>query len=671
MSNLLLNSFSKSRAEEYPLDVWNKFIIPPRYSEYSRLFNYHRAVMIEGGRGSGKTMFLKYHCHNTRFSRKRDKISSEELTHVGLYFRPDTDFSAMINSFNFGDDWKKVFTHYLYLGLIEDFALSIVGISKSTFEDISFSQSPLNCATPTSLQEAILNFPKKYEDLISYQKKAMTDFNLWLNDIDSFDRPSLIEPRTILLQLIQELKEFVPELANLSFHVYFDEFENLTSEQQRVINSWMKHGKEPLIFNAAYKKGVKVSRETFSDEKLVLRNDYKVVDLEKFDLSEFKLFASEVLFLKLTEELNLDQYQDVSDYLCNEDFLENRKEDWYKNAIQKAAREFLPSYSYSEIAKTIISESSLSKRLEKFLISPALPENSVYSASNFINSDYPEESLINGILLNRNQSADSIFSKFNRLIETGDNKEYKNLIDQYLVCAIFWVYLSASWKKCPVYAGFDRFCMLARGNMRHFIELCYQSISIAALNSIQISKDEITPIPPEIQAEAAVESSRLEIEKIDELGRHGEKLRFIVNRLGLFFQLLQKRKSQSENEVNHFSIKVSDDTLLDETTKKLLEEASVWSILIEIIGDTKRKSSQDASSKEYMLHPIFAPHFGISFRRKKKFDFSTEEITTIFSGSEQEYVSLCKHYQKVWKLDSDETTSAKEIQQGLFDDFID
>jgi hypothetical protein len=102
MSDLLLDSFSKSRAEEYPLDVWNEFVIPPRYKEYSRLFNYHRAVMIEGGRGSGKTMFLKYHCHSTRFSKNRDSILSKELEHVGLYFRPDTDFSAMINEFNFG-----------------------------------------------------------------------------------------------------------------------------------------------------------------------------------------------------------------------------------------------------------------------------------------------------------------------------------------------------------------------------------------------------------------------------------------------------------------------------------------------------------------------------------------------------------------------------------------
>lgn len=672
MSDLLLDSFSKSRAEEYPLDVWNNFVIPPRYNEYSRLFNYHRAVMIEGGRGSGKTMFLKYHCHNTRFSKKRTSIPSDELKHVGLYFRPDTDFSAMINEFNFGSDWKKVFTHYVLLGLLEDFANAINGISNTTFEDISFSMSPLSCDTPASLQQAIEGFPTKFDGLLDFQKKELAKFNLWLNDIDSFEKPPLFEPRTILLQLIEQLKEFASELNELSFYIYFDEFENLTTEQQKVLNNWMKHGKHPLIFNAAYKKGVKVNRETYSNEKLVLRNDYKVVDLEKFEAQEFKTFAAEVLLLKLMEEINLEGYEDFKKYFCNEDYLEYRNQDSYKQMVLKSAREFLPGYTYSEISSMIVNEPSLAKRLEKFLIGSTLPVDSKIKAEQFIDKNYPEESLINGLLLNRNTSPEDLLNKFQTLISSGNRSTYKSQVEQYLVGAILWVYLSASWKKCPAYAGFDRFCMLAKGNMRHFIELCYQSISLASLNGIHISKDVITAIPQEIQAEAAIESSRLEIEKIDELGQHGEKLRFIVNRLGLFFQLIQKRKSQSENEVNHFSIKVSDDLLADETTKTLLDEAVIWSVLIEEVGDTKRKSANEASSKEYMLHPIFSPHFGISYRRKKKFDFSLNEIDIIFSGSEKDYVNLCKNYQKTWKLNTDEsekTESARVIQQGLFDDF--
>ena len=678
MSNKLIDSFSKSRAEEYPFDVWNNFVIPPRYEEYSRLFNYHRAVMIEGGRGSGKTMFLKYHCHNTRFSRRRKHVTSEELKHVGLYFRPDTDFCAMINEFNYGKDWKKVFTHYVYINLLEDFVSSIKNISKTTFEDISFANNLLDLCTPKALTNNIKKFPVTYAELEDYQKDISASFNLWLNDTESYEKPSLIEPRTILMRLIDELKISSPELNELAFYVYFDEFENLSSPQQSILNSWMKHGQTPLIFNAAYKKGVKVNRSTVGSEKLVLRNDYKVVDLEYFTMSEFRVFAAEVLTLKLMEVVNFDNYEIARKYFCDEKFINQRQEDKHKNAVLKAAKSFLPDQTYKEMAKNIIQDNSLRKRVERFLMLPALPDESNISPSDFIDDKFPEESLINGLLLNRkNHSPESVLKKFSKLKNNNDNSEYKNLVEQYLVGAILWIYLSASWKKCPVYAGFDRFCLLARGNMRHFIELCYQTLSVANNNAIQISKEKITAIPVEIQAEASIGSSRLEIEKVDELGQHGEKLRFIVNRLGLFFQLLQRRKSQSENEVNHFSIKLADNNLLDTTTRTLLDEARIWSVLVEVEGDTKRKNILDLSSKEYMLHPIYSPHFGISFRRKKKFEFTEAQIKTIFSGSESDYVDLCNEYSKKWDLiniqsqNTSQEKTAESFQRELWDDISD
>lgn len=673
MKNILLDIFSKNRAEEYPSDLWQNFVIPPRYEEYSCLYNYSKAVMIEGGRGSGKTMFIKFHCHKTRFSKKRTSISSEELKHVGLYFRPDTDFCSMINSFNFNDGWKKSFTHYVLINLLNEFWSAVDSISNTFFDDISYDINLLELETPKSLQKAIPNFPATYGGLKNFQKELNTTFNLWVSDIDSFSQPMFLEPKTVLLALIDGLINSSKELEALCFYVYFDEFENLSSEQQIVINNWMKHGVSPLIFNAAYKRGAKVNRKTSSKESLVQRNDYRVVDVEGFDSSEFRFFAAEVLCLKLMEHIKFEGYEKIRNYFCNESHIEDRKTEEHRSYILKIAKEFLPGKTNPEIAADIISEDSLRRRVENFLIPQSVTDS--YTRASYIDRDYPEESIVNGILLNRkNYTPDSVLTMFMQAKE-GNNKPYKNLIDQNLVGGILWVYLSASWKKNPLYTGFERFCILSRRNMRHFLELCHQTLSVAARNGIQISIEHITPIDTDIQAEAAATSSRLDLIKIDELGQHGEKLRFIANRLGLFFQVLQKRKSQSETEVNHFSIKLSDMDTLDETTKTLLEEAVIWSVLIEIEGDTKRKEVSDASSKEYMLHPIYSPHFGISYRRKKKFVFSASEISTIFSGNEEDYFKLRNKYAKKWDVDIDENTlpnksvnkPSEGSQRGLWD----
>jgi hypothetical protein len=670
LSNLLLETFSKSRAEEYPDDLWESFVIPPRYKDYSRLFNYTKAVMIEGGRGSGKTMFLKYHCHKTRFSAKRISITSDELNHVGLYFRPDTDFCAMINEFNFDEEWKKIFSHYVSIHVIEEFISAIDFISKTTFEDISFDRDILDLETPISLRQSIKDFPEKYSNIKAFQKIMLTAFNLWLNDPESFLKPQFLEPRTILLALTDKLKDDVKELSNLSFNIYFDEFENLNFDQQKAINNWIKHGKNPLVFNAAYKKGANVSRKTSSNERLVQRNDYRIVSLDEVDNSDFKIFAAEVLTLKLYESGKFDPSQNIRAYFSDEEQVDTRKTKDHKGIVLKIAKTFLPEKTFREISADIINDKTLLKRVERFLISPAL-EKSYIPTTSFIDQDFPEESIINGLLLNRKSySPEKVLEMFENLKYGNVKLGYRSLVEQNLAGAILWIYLSASWKKCPAYTGFERFCLMARGNMRHFLELCHQTLSIASRNQIALDTDKITAMPTDIQAEAAHNCSRLELEKIDELGKHGEKLRFIANRLGSFFQLIQKRKSQSETEVNHFSIKVTDNDQLDDVTKTLLSEAVIWSILIEIEGATKRKDLTNITSNEYMLHPIYSPHFGISYRRKKKFEFSADQIKIIFSGSEESYLELCKGYLKKWDLSVEDelhSQSVQPVQKGLWE----
>lgn len=670
MSTLLLETFSKSRAEEYPDDLWEVFVIPPMYKEHSRLFNYTKAVMIEGSRGSGKTMFLKYHCHQTRFSAKRSSIDSSELKHVGLYFRPDTDFCAMINSFNFEDDWRKTFSHYIAINILEEFISALESISTTLFENISLDRDLLDINTPISLRENITSFPSKYRDIKTFQNSMLIAFNLWINDPESYKKPQFLEPRTVIVELIKKLKSEIKEFCNLSFNVYFDEFENLTGDQQKIINNWIKHGKNPLIFNAAYKKGAEVSRETSSDERLVQRNDYRVVNLDDVDTSEFRIFSAEVLTLKLFEAIKIESSNNIKKYFSDEEQISRRRTEDHQSIVIKIAKTFLPETTPKEIAASIINDETLRKRIERFLISPVIDSNK-HSPSQFIDSKFPEESLINGLLLNRKSYDPNIVLEMFQALKVGENESrYRSLVEQNLVGAILWTYLSASWKRCPIYTGFDRFCLMARGNMRHFLELCHQTLSVASRNHVTIHRDRITEMPSPTQAEAAYNSSRLELEKIDELGRHGEKLRFIANRLGSFFQLIQKRKSQSETEVNHFSIRITDNDQLDNTTKTLLNEAIIWSILIEFEGGTKRKNLRDSSSNEYMLHPIYSPHFGISYRRKKKFEFTAEQIKIIFSGNEESYFNLCKSYLTKWDLnleDSPQSPSSHHIQKGLWD----
>src|SRR5438270_11514671 len=88
----LQSVFAKNRTEELGYDVWEDFVVPPFY----RLLDLQVARkprVILGGRGCGKTMLLRYLSHQSLFSTKRESVPKDAITHIGLYWRADTQFA--------------------------------------------------------------------------------------------------------------------------------------------------------------------------------------------------------------------------------------------------------------------------------------------------------------------------------------------------------------------------------------------------------------------------------------------------------------------------------------------------------------------------------------------------------------------------------------------------
>src|SRR5690606_12657846 len=102
-----------------------------------------------------------------------------------------------------------------------------------------------------------------------------------------------------------------------------------------------------------------------------------------------------------------------------------------------------------------------------------------------------------------------------------------------------------------------------------------------------------------------------------------------VKRLGFLFELSQKRLSQSESEVNHFSLGESDESRLSENARITLAEAKRWSVLFEEQDATKSKSGSEVATSDYVLNPVYAPKFGISIRKNKKITIGTPDLEAL------------------------------------------
>ena len=380
-------------------------------------------------------------------------------------------------------------------------------------------------------------------------------------------------------------------------------------------------------------------------------NDYRIIDLEKIYESNFDVLASEIILSKINNFFKQKNEFDLS----NQNFISNRHDKVYQDLIINKVKSIFPTLSISQVVEELFKDTALVNKVKE-QIKDGLKDTSLKIKWNdFFDQNRKEKTLINAILLHRKKiKADELLEIFK-----SNNMEFYNpLLNNNLLGAVLLFYGIFQNKECPYFAGFERFALLAQSNIRYLLELCYQSIvEFENANICDDLTSENLIIDTYLQAKATKYSCKTQLEKVPGLGSYGKNLQKIAVRLGKIFILSQKRKSQSIAEVNHFSLKnyqISD--IEDEKISTLINECKVWGILKEE-KNNKRTGSQDSATNFYILHPIFAAHFGISPRKKRKKDFTYEEFKTIMIGSEEEYQKLHDYYDKQWHVEDNSLIS--------------
>lgn len=664
MANMLSSVFAKNRTEEFPDDVYSKYVLPINNHEID-ISDASKACVIVGGRGSGKTMYLKYYCFPTILSPNRSDIDLKTLNNLGLYWRPDTSFTQHISQNWLGQYWSSAFNSYMTLSILIEYNKLLQALINHN----QLSEQSKIAIRNIEIPESITNqLSARNDKIYLFEAKKILQNSLftlcnWINSPFTETPPFSLNTKGTLTLIANELNTSVNELDNITYHIFIDEFENLTDPQQVIINTLMKHGEKQLIFSIAHKKNAIISHDTLGNEKIVERNDYRTIDLEIHYNNNFDVFAGEVLALRLEEFF--DQKQ-LNLFVRKEENLEYRQTHDYLKEIRNLAERFLPSLTYSEMAKNIINDNSLYEKLIA-IITDGLAlhkKTEVLKAEQFIDMKFPEASLVNAAILNRNNTLPHALLEQFIEYRSGTSNKYQQWIHNYLVGVILLIYKKSPAKDCPFYSGYKQYVLLSRGNIRHFLELCHQSVLLNEQFNAKTSSRTLDKIPVNIQSRATKKTSGLELEKISDLGSHGSHLKKIATRLGKIYSYSQIRKSQSEVEINHFSLDLSDETELNEDTRTLLNEAIIWSVLIEE-HSTKQKNLESLEIKDYVLHPVLSAHFGISYRKKKKLKLTKDSLTVIFTADDNKFNRLLKNFINKWDLDEEPLENTNDVVKQL------
>jgi hypothetical protein len=643
--------FAKNRTEELGSDVYQHFVVPPFYDRLD-LRVARKPRLFIGGRGCGKTMLLRYLSHQSTFSKSRQLIPDDALEHIGLYWRVDTQFAAVMVERGLPEDiWSSAFNHSIALFLGLEVLRSIRNIARSQCRALDWSE------VENGVFDRLSVFDPSFSGSLDHFEKSLEnrvwEFELWVANVRKAKEPTFLPGVQFLTALISHAKELMPALKNAIYFVYVDEFENLLQYQQRILNTCIKHSELPLIFNIAMKRHAIETLKTVGAESIQNIADYREHDLEACLLeSDFQVFAAEVLFLNL----HLAGVHDVpieAAALRDPGKLALRKDRIYKDRVLNSIRRVFPGLSHEELAKSAFENESLKRKIRERIEKPLQLRGSSVGVDKLFRPHLPQATITVTALVHRKRLTAEEVAQEMDLLEAGRENKFTagpGWIHNNFIGCLLWLYEAHS-AVCPFFAGFDTFCILSRGNLRHFLELCHTS-----LNQLPggLQADQFT-VSPELQAKAARQASTAFLNEIPAFGKLGDRLHTFVFRLGSLFALAHRRPTQSEPEQSHFAI-TSGSKILNEEDAKFLREAEKWSVIF-VAEETKLKSDIQLASFEYLLNPVYSPYFNITCRKKRKLGLSTEDLEILIRGSFDEATKLLRQFSKQWEIEEDATAT--------------
>jgi hypothetical protein len=644
--SILAEAFLKNRAEQLPPDVSEQFIVPPFFRRIS-IFADTKSVRILGGRGCGKTMFIRHFCHSTTFSASKKAISDEALKSVGLYLRPDTNFCSLMTSHWLGEQESRLaFGHYVSLHLLSEVHAAFKNIAAADLVagKLDVMDQPLSPALRTLLGQDV----QTIRDLGDFLEAKLAELEMWVANPTRAIAPLFLSFTGVLQRVADGLARNVPRLQELSFRAFIDEFENLGENQRMQICDAIKHPTSRLAVHIAHKRDAITDFKTSSDERIVELHDLRKIDLEEqlAEDNEFELLAAELFLLRLhlwNVRFDCKEFDPLK--LHDTCHLDYRLSKPYRDAVLGRVRSLLPMMTSTQIAHHVMEDDPLRRRLTE-MIDKGLAKRGLrgkFKASELVDPNKARASIVLGAALNRESDPIPYLAAFEKLDgdrRQGDEPFYKTggWVDNNLYGCLFYLYAGLPQRPNLLYAGFDRFCQLARPSLRYFQELCHVTLLLAYQRSDQ---QDIQPVSHEHQAVAARRVSDAMFEDVSQLGPHGEKLREMVRRLGLLFEAYNRRPGQSEPEINHFSINQADKAGLSEGALQILKEARTWSVLYEE-PETKNKSDYDVAQSDWVLNRIFTPRFSISYRKRRKITLTAAKVNVILCQSSAAFESVLK-----------------------------
>lgn len=478
-------------------------------------FTQKMPFIIQGSRGSGKTMLFKYYSYDAQ--KIVAKESGSIISHlkkcggVGFYFRCDPPFINSLKAIcadSSLEEWEDVFSYYMQMHIAQSIINMILDLeAEGELSSDKFEQKILDEVCSVYVIEPIENFKDLYTSVVR-EIKAIQDYknlSIFLEDdiriVRKFGSSNLAEV------LIASIRKFVQELSSINYVLMVDEYEALPPELQRSFNTMLKYANDKLTLRIGRRTERNIETATINDtEYLRINNDYLLVDLdENMRTGDPKKYFYSVAQKRLDlvfKDVSIDVKQLFGG---TEDLLEECK----NNAGSRK----------EHIRQILKMDSALSADQSNAIIGIIeVPDNPIMEMLNALwvirNPDKDKLKVAHDV----QQAMRDYLGKHDTPAAKKYKLDYENKYRYTLT-----VLLCSIYKKNKMYYSFNTIVHLANGNTRVFINLCREIISDALFYEPNAFFDNLSISAP-TQSNAIHKFSAKEFDDICSIIQYGESI---------------------------------------------------------------------------------------------------------------------------------------------------
>ena len=578
---VLEQCFFDYRAENLYKVFGDIFVKPPFFDDLAGA----RPCFLIGGRGTGKTTALK----SLRF----DAVINDPSHHLGIYIRINKNQVHCFQSDLHGPILRKAFSHYFNLLVAQESSRLLCWMC--TAQGVNIPHSDLG----TVYQSLCLTGTGSLEHLEEAVTDAILRLEIFVNNVDALhDKPPLFSAPESPVRAIARLVSRIDTLGR-PLLCCIDEYENLLAYQQAALNTYIKHSEVPLSYKVGIKFGGLKTHDTLIEgDPLRTPADFKEIEISN---SVEDAFFEQILDrrMHLARQAGIGIPHGVDDFLIPISRLDEAEALGAKNIAANVRKDLASDFEASAWA------------------------------SNVADGDL--------ILVRYRAGVDAVdvvqvARKYMR-----DEGAWRNVRNNHGFASLFWLSLGRRGaRRRKYYCGLSTILHIASGNIRFFLELVGDSVKEALPSELS---DPIV-VQPRQQTDAARAVATRQLEQLDSLGSCGGELKRLVLGIGkVFFELTRRPEGRAPEPTSFVLSGPSEEISL---IQKLLKEGIANLVFISN-PRTKATSDVEIRDDEYSLHPILAPFFEISYRKKRRITLSATALRRLQFDSKIAMAQLLKN----------------------------